>query len=446
MIPMSSRQRAALDAASRDRLSLGSACPFVLTIGGVDYTRLIGEEGYLRIPPQEGPAVVLEGRVAARLPSALEGAECRVEHVVRGERIESYLGRIDWIKARGYYSDFLAATGSRDAEDTNLGDGPEDDLEYRAAAPSSALYEAASRLRDSYRGIEIPRVATPLFTRSSSAPGDAPFRWTDKVSELYEAIRTDSGLAAEDTPLNVLGARPVTSVLSEAVPAWTFEEGRDFDHDGLSVEPREEARYARVSGYRMVAGAPVVAGPKGGAKVDTHGRAVRKDSTLLMDLSDSTEEEAYAAVYRKALELSENPLLLSFPCIYAPFWLERGDPVLVRGKEITAAGTHLREYRARLTSNAPDLWEREGQLRAMGGLASETFVPRRRRAVAVRPTAYRPPLGFNHLGEPYLSGGLPWVTPDPDGIHVRLNVALAREMGVELLIDPTDEGAVVIRA
>ncbi len=288
MIPLTRRQLSAVTQAAKDRLSLASACDYVLTIGGKDYTRFVDE---LKTPDQDGPAVVLEGKVLAYLPETLEHEECRVEHVVGGERITSYLGEVDRIEARGYYSTFLAATPSRYARDTLLGDGPEDDLDYVDAEPSDALYEVASRL--DYGGVEIPRVPRPLFTRA----GDDAFRWTDAISEVYEAIRgataldealgESTGLVLEDTPLGAAVGRVKGSVFGDEAPAWVFEEGLDFGYGDLSVESRREGRYGKVVVWRALP--DDTHENLAEAEVDNGRKKVRKNAVLAVEHSGDKE-------------------------------------------------------------------------------------------------------------------------------------------------------------
>lgn len=428
MIPLTKRQRAAINEASKDRLSFASKCDYTLYLGGKPY-----EAEDLSVPEQDGPAVVLEGRILARLPVSLEHEECRVEHEVNGERITSYLGEIDRVEARGYYSTFLACTPSRYAEKTPLGDGPEDDLEYVAAEPSDALYEAASRL--DYRGIEIPRLSEPPFTRT----GDDGFRWTDSVSDVFEAVRIatgeeereSSGLVLQDTPLSVAVGRVQGAVLGDEAPAWTFEEGVDFDYGELSVASRIEGRYGKVVAYRKVNGEHEFLADD---EVDNAGRKVRKDAVFLLEHEGPG---AFEAVRKVALALSDNAFDLSFPCVYPPFFLDRGDPILIRGQEITADGVWTREYRARLSSVSTDQRERKGALKAVGTLVSESFEERALPDEEPRTDALMAPYGLDFLGDAYIDASLPWVAEDADGIHVVLDVGLARELGVEIIEEPT---------
>ncbi len=443
MIPLTKRQRAALLEASKDRLAFGSACDFSLVIGDRDYSRFLSEEeGGLGIPDQDGPAVVLEGRLAVRLPEGLEGEECRVEHVVNGERILSYRGEIDWLEVKGYYSDFRAATASRRAEETPLGDGPEDDLEFVNREPSDALYEAVARVGGAYEGVDIPRVAKPLFTRSESVENSEPFRWVDAVSDVYEAIRTECKLAVEDTPLGVAKGRLDVTVFGDAEPEWVFEEGLDFKDGELSVKSRQEGRYARVVAWQEINGVPAPVGPKGGAKVDNQGRRVRQDATYLLQHTDASEDTAYEATYKKAIELADNAKDLEFPCEYPPFFLQRGDPVLVRGREFVPDGKWVREYRARLTSVAPDLHERTGKLKAVGGLVSEVFVERKRGPAIPRADAVKALYGLDFLNDPYFDESLPWVKDA--GEHVELDEEVAALYGITIYEDPAAPGVVVV--
>lgn len=428
---LTKRQKDAIARAAENRLRLGSACDYVLTIGGRDYTPLVE---HLRVLPQDGPAVVLEGTVGARLPKDLEDEECVVEHVVGGERIESYLGEIDSLSAKGYRSTFLAATASRHAEKTPLGEGPDDDPDFFSARPSDALYQIASILADVYRGTEIPVVAKPAFTRTNSREPQDGFSWDDYVSEAYEAIRDQTGLAAEDTPLSVLTGRLETAVSGDSEPLWVFEEGVDFGDGELSVEARKEGRYARVVSWRELEDG--THRPLEEAPVDHSGRKVHRRATYLLEHAED-DPEAYRATFRKAQEFADNTEVLSWPCVYPPFWLKRGDPVLVKSREITLEGTWKREYRARLASNAPDLHARTGQLEAVGRLASEVFEKRAEAAAGARADAVRAPYGLDHLERAYFDASLPWVRDVGD--YVELDTEVAAFYGVTI----TEEAEVV---
>lgn len=415
MIPMTARQLEAVRGASRDRSAFASACDTVLYVGGKDYSRFVEE---LRTPEQDGPAVVLEGKLFARL-MGLEHEECRLEYVVNGERITAFLGEVMWLEAKRYRTSFLAATPSYRAKNTPLGTGPADDLSYADAEPSSALYEAAARL--GYPGVEIARTPRPLFTRT----GDAAYRWTDSVSEVYEEIEGEAKLVPWDTPLSVFTARPESSVAVDAEPVWVFEEGRDFDAGELSVGSREEGSYASVVAWRALSDGSHQKLAQAG--VDNRGRKVRKNSTFFVELTDLDANQAHEKVYQKALELADNAQELSFPTVYPPFHLTRGDPVLVRGREITAEGTWTREYRARLTSVAPDAEERKGSAKAVGGLSSETFVVRKAGTGVPRVDARRAFYGFDHLHRLRFSSSLGWARRDG---HLVLDSEGAATQGV----------------
>lgn len=431
MIPLTKRQFAAIKEASKDRLEFANACDYALFLEGKDLTASVEE---LRVPDQDGPGVVLEGKLATRLSPLLEEEECKVEYLVGGERIPAYGARVDTVVSGAYLSSFLAGTPSRDAGKTPIGDDSQDDLDFSNREPSSVLLETSERM--DYEGVEIPRTPEPPFTRT----GGDRFKWTDWVSEVYEAVQKEAKLVPEDTPLSVLTARPETSVLGDAEPDWVFEEGRDFEYGDLQTKSREEGRYARVVAWR-----PLENGSHdklASAKVDNQGRKVRQDATFFLQLTDAEASGAFEAVYKKATELSENAQELSFPCVYPPFFLMRQDPILVRGQELTPDGKWVREYRARLTSVSWDAYKRTGSLKAVGGLVSEVFVPRPVPKKTQRADAYMALFGFDFLGKPYLDDSLPWVKDD--GNHVVIDVEMAAEQGVQVYEDPASPGVVVV--
>ena len=426
MIPVTKRQWAAIKAASKNRLDLASASDYVLTIDGKDLTRYVDE---LKIPDQDGPGVVLDGGVGAMLPTALEGTECKLEYLVGGERIPAYLGEVDFVVSGAYESSFLAGTPSRYAPKTPIGEDASDNLTYSSVKPSQAMYEAAARM--GYAGIEIPLVDKPLFTRVD------PFRWTDSIADIYDALKSEAKLVPEDTPLGVLTARVDGSVLGDSEPAWVVEEGVDFDFGDLTVKSREEGRYARVVAWNSDASG--VHRRLATAKVDNQGRKVRQDATDFLELTDEAVSTAHEAVYRRAIELADNAQTIECPVVYPPFFLTRNDPVLVRGREITPTGTWVREYRARLTSVSTDVYKRTGSLKAVGGLLSEVFVPRKKDRDPPRSGAARASYGFDHLERLYVPEDWASLVPGA-GVVVRAGDAALQGVGVIL---ETGRGVVI---
>ncbi|QIN79589.1 hypothetical protein GBA65_14870 [Rubrobacter marinus] len=439
MKDLTSRQLAAIREASRNRLSYASATERLLTIAGKDYSGFLkAESGALRIRDQEGPAVVLEGTLQTRLPLSADQEECRVDYLVKGERIPGFLGKVVSLSTRGYRTNFLAATPFYDAPTTPIGEGPDDDLDYLNAAPTDALYELASRVAG-YRAVEIPRIALPRFT----AQGGDAFRWNDYVSESVEVVEGASGIVFEDTPLSVATARAEGTVLGDAEPEWTFEEGIDFDFEELEVSSRQEGRYARVVAWRELADGTVQR--LASAEVDNGPRKVDRDATSFVEHADGPGESAHQLVRDRAHELGQNEFGLAFPCRYIPVGLARGAPVLVRGRERIPGGTIVREYRSRLTGVSPDIWAKKGQLTAVGTQTREVFEASKREAARPRADAVRPPLGRDWLGRPYLSTSLPWVSYDPVTGRGVIDREKAKEEGFDVYYDEEEERIMVAR-
>lgn len=349
MIPLTTSQLDALQSA--DRLLLASMLDRALYVGARDVTQSIRECDY---EADEDPGVVLEASLHGYLED-LEGERIEVYYSVDGEYVLAYKAEVVEVAAKGYETGVWGGTPSYHAERIPLGEDSSDDLEYVSAAPSSALYEVASRL--DYRGVDIPDAPRPRFTRTL----DETLRWTDSISDAYEAIRDETGLALRDTPLSGCEGYPERSILFGGEPVWTFTEGVDFDFGELEVQTPEE-RYARVIVYRALEDGTHQRLES--AEVENHGLYVRQDSALLVELTDEDGESAFDKAYTEARRLQDNALALTFPCVYPPFWLTRGDQVRVLGREITPEGIRERLYRARLTGVGVE--RRSGTLKAVG--------------------------------------------------------------------------------
>lgn len=403
---------AALEEASANRLEFASGQEPALTLDGREYWQ-IKELGY----GGDGPAVVLEARIAARLPKALMHSPCRVDWQVLGELLPGFVGEVVYVRPRAYhkgsfYTDIIAATGSYHADKTPVGQT----LSYTNADPSLVLYEAASTL--DYADIDIPETEKPKFTRS----GPDALQWTAKVSEVYEAVREETQLELYDTPLGVARADRRRSVNSEGAVAWTFEEGVDIPQGELSVTPttlgedgtEEEGRYARVAVYRVNSEGEHIRLAE--AEVDNHGEPTRDDAEYLIELTDEETDSAYEAAFREALRLSENTVSVEFPVVYAPFFLHRGDVVVVTEREITLEGVYRRSYRLRLLSVEVDGRPRPaGTCKALGApFGAEEFTPRAtgERRSLVAPAAEL--IGLDWLGRDFLDTELAGVYAGTD--------------------------------
>lgn len=435
MIPLTIRQARALQDASKDRLSLASKIDYAFSIAGKDYTHLIKE---LRITPQDGRAVVLEGTIGARLSESLEREQCRLDYIIGGERITGYLGQVMWLKVDGGRTGFLAATPGYRMGETPMGDSSEDDLSYISAVPSEAMYEVASRM-SGYSGIEIPRVNSPLFTRA----GGERFKWTLYVSEALEEIEGESDLILEDTPLGAAKGRIEGAVVGDASPEWVFEEGRDFDNRALSVSTTTEGRYARVVVWRKLADDSHEKLAERG--VDNGKKNVDPASTLFIEHTDTSPDSAHQTARNAALELADNEKVLEFPSVYPPFWLTRGDPILVRGREVVDGGTIVREYRSRLVSVSSDAQKKRGALKAVGLQSREFFEPRVGGEVFRGADAFRALYGRDFLYRSYVSTDLSWASYDASTGEGILDVRRAALEGVTIYYDErTDE--IVVQA
>lgn len=403
----------------------------LLSIDGVDYSDLVEEPSY---SGEDGPAVVLECVFRERLSRSLKYRPLEVSWEVGGEILAGFRGEVVSLDARGYITELVAATTSYWAERHPL----KRELDIVRGRPSDVLFEAAATLP--YPGIDIPYTPRPRMTRTL---GEA-FRWTNNTSEVYEAVREESGLRLIDSPLSVARGRKKLSINTDSASRWTFTEGVDIPEGELEVgeilvdkntgETEElESRYGFVVVYREQGGEHVELAR---VAVDNGDERVPRGAEYLVELSDATEDEEaeeespYEIAIHESRRLSENRVSLDFPVVYAPFFVERYTPVTVVGVEIAREGTYRRTYRARLTSVACEAVS--GSLKAVGAPVKTEFIPRpanareRRGRVAAHRRAY----GHDWLGRQYLDESLPWVSVSEDGRTVLVDEEMAASYGV----------------
>lgn len=434
-VRLSSRQREALEDASRDRLQFVNLCEMRLFAAGTNYSILAEDTAYGGADPETGsPGVVLTTKINAKLPDDVIYEPCRVEWYVMGELIVGYEGQLVEAVEEGGVTSITAATSGTNLDATDLGDGPADDIEYASARPDSVLYQALALC--GYRGIELPPVNTPLITRQ----GNEKFRWTDKASDVAQEVRNEANLCVMDSPLNIAGGFVIGSS-SEKEPVWEFIEGRDFDFGDLEVEDRGagddegSGRYAEIWVVQEQPDGSRILLAKAG--VDNGERKVRKGSRLTVTYEASDTEGARQKAMRLARKYSVREKQLKFPVVYPAFFLERGDDVWVTSREIEPGGTRvITETRYRGRIHAINTTEFAGELTVVATQVSQVRVEREEPEEETSAGVLRCVVGYDYMGRLYFERSLPWVYFDSDrGLVIDVDAAAAA--GISVTFDPT---------
>lgn len=351
-------QQRAID--STPRLELASASRMRLFLGGQEYSAFVEEPRYYG---EDGVPVVLETKVWERVPRRYKYKPCEIVWEIADEEVAGFKGEVVMLDVKGYTTDLIAATTGYWAEDTQIGHG----MDLVKARPSDVLFEAAVTLP--YPDVDIPVVERPKITRT----GQDSIQWTAKASEVFDLVKEESGMVLQDSPLGVARGRRRLSVNTDSASKWTFEEGIDIPEgelevgditlDRKGVTEELERRYAFVSVYRVVEGEPVELAR---VEVDNGDEVAPRGSVFPVELTDDETESPWEVGVVEARRLGENRASLSFPTVYSPFWLERGDPVTIVGQEIASRGTYRHTYRARLTNVSCEAVA--GSMKAVGAL------------------------------------------------------------------------------
>lgn len=446
-LPLSAVQKRVLDTALVDRDTLASNSSWSFMVGGEDYTRFLEDDperaSFLTamdptraikehsFSAGDGPAMLLDATIPARLPETLEYKDATLDQVIDGVPFRVFTGEVVTVDTseRGYTTLSCASRSTR-TENVAL---PSTLLEYSNSDPGNALYEVLSTLGYGSH-VDIPQIPEQTFTRL----GDDAFSWTDRVSDVAEAIREDTGLTFFDDGHGVARGYLEESLTKAGASVMELEAGIDlvdYEHATRYTERYSEIRvfYVRSDGVDELL-----------ARVET---GIPGLGPLDIEVSDTSILKAQDRAFREALTIQTDHREATFTLLFPLPHLSRTDTLAIteveRGAKRGRPGRWRRRYLMRLTGFSADETKRMS-VSGIQRMVSEVF-EEEPESIAVGPVSgiVHPPFGTDYLGEPYFSDSLAWVSQDADGIHLILNVERAEADGVLIFVDPTDVGVVV---
>lgn len=447
---LSKLQREVLYAAAEDRLELANRIQPVLTIAGISYDgkdARVGVEDRTVEGTDSEPAVMLKGVVSGELP---EGVEVAMDFLVfapdgRFARYDGFRGRVVWRKTERGATEFEAYTRGYEWKRTPL----KAETEWLNAPAGLVLLSAMGVLQ--YAEYDFPpSLAEPLV----NAVGPERFKYYDTVGEAVTLVEGDTRRVV-DTARNHVGMYALTRPAGESV--WEIREGVDCDAGSIGIETPDDERYHSVAVYSDVEGVQETLAT---AEIDNAGADVPVTSVYPMEY---TQDDAAAGRVARTMALVEadrrahDARKLTVPLPYWPFWIDRGEFVTVYTQRYvdeppkfaageSAPGVVTGKYLMRHDGFS---WGPSRAEASMTGDAVELGVSYKATPRALRRVSggvSHAPFGLNYMGEPYFSDSLAWVSLDPDGIHLILNVERAEADGVLIFVDPTDAGVVVVRS
>lgn len=380
-------------------------------------------------------AAALETELSGALNPKTKGENVTVDIVVAGIPTRRFTGEAHKPTNSGSSSKLLANTAGWWA-------GGESSVKlgrlrsFTGYSPKRAAEEMLLGLP--YRGdVDIEETAQQTFKRGAFEA----FLRTDETKDVLDAVTAETMVIFKDHRLNgVRGAVPRPAPLAGDV-VWTFVVGRDCDLEAFSYSP-ETNEYRDVLAYREVDGTV-----EDMAYAEIPGSTAPENATYLIPI-ETEGPEAYAEARQKVNEATTNLIhgesewSLDLPWIHV--LLEEDDVVEVLEPTEDETDLILRRWLCRVDLIRDDAFEKTQNLSGLGTYREER-VEKTEILVPVGSGAVLHPLfGLNYLGWPYFSDSLSWVSLDPDGIHLILNVERAEADGVYLYVDPTDSGTVVV--
>lgn len=383
-------------------------------------------------------AVALEAELSGALNPKTKGEDVTVDVVVAGIPTRRFTGRAHKPVSSGSSSKLLSNTAGWWA-------GGESSVKlgrlrfFAGYSPKRAAEEMLLRLP--YTGdVDVEETAQETFARGAVEP----FLKTDETKGVLDAVTDETMVVFKDHRLNgVRGAVPRPAPLSGDV-VWTFVVGRDCGPDAFSYSP-ETNEYRDVLAYRIRADGTV----EDMAYAEIPGSTAPEGATYLIPI-ETEGPEGYAEARQKVNEAATNLVhgesgwSLDLPWIHV--LLEEDDVVEVLEPTEDESDLILRRWLCRVDLIKDDAFEKAQTLSGLGTYREERVEKTEILVPVGSGAVVRPLFGLNYLGEPYFSDSLAWVSEDPDGIHLILNVERAEADGVLIFVDPTDAGAVVVRS
>lgn len=405
-------QWAAIDAVSRDRLTLASRVSPVLTIAGQEITRY--EE--CTYGGDDGLATSFSAVALGRLPLAFEQEECRIDWVLSPPgmapvRMPGFVGKVIALDRTGGFTAIEAYTAGYEADRQPIGESSADDVTLSGARPDYALYTLLKALP--YAGLEIGPFPTPNINRS----GDDRFRWWRYALECAQDVAGEAEIALADTPLNYARAYPLSPVAKDTPPEWEFAEPVDADYGGVSDETAGNSdageKYARIIGFRESTDLKLSE-----RRIDNRDHRVNPKSAFIMPFSADDTVSAYEQVASKADALGRDDRKVTVAANYPGFWLSRGSVVGASARdlsgELTEGVTLLSSFLYRASSVQVDVSGMRSTIAGTGPVLAEVEVPVEDRRVKTFGGFRKPLIGNAPEGGKYFSSELGWVSYDPE--------------------------------